>query len=193
VGIYVVSASEITLNPVTLWQYLQTQLPDYMLHAAFVRLDDLPLTLNGKVDRQNLPIPEAVDRIQSTSYVAPRTVLEELLVQVWQEVFKLERIGIHDHFFELGGHSLLATQVVARLRHVLEQDIPLRTLFEHPTVAQLASAIDTQLAKPSKIGLRMSCNLERDFLCPNPSQELGVTTTFSFQAYPRKGAARKPI
>jgi acyl carrier protein len=72
--------------------------------------------------------------------------LEELLVEVWQEVLKVERIGIHDNFFELGGHSLLATQVVARLRHALEQDIPLRTLFEYPTVAQLASAIDTQLA-----------------------------------------------
>jgi hypothetical protein len=144
---YVVSASEITLNPVTLRQYLQTQLPDYMLPAAFVRLDDLPLTPNGKVDRQSLPVPETVARIQSTSYVAPLTLLEELLVQVWQEVIKLERIGIHDNFFELGGHSLLATQVVARLRHALEQDIPLRTLFEHPTVAQLAREINTLLVK----------------------------------------------
>ena len=118
----------------------------YMLPAAFVRLNDLSFTPNGKVDRQNLPVPEAVDRIQTTSYVAPRTVLEEIFVQVWQEVIKLEQIGIHDNFFELGGHSLLATQVVARLRHAIEQDVPLRTLFEHPTVAQLASAIDTQLA-----------------------------------------------
>ena len=143
---YVVPTSELTLNPATFRQYLQNQLPDYMLPAAFVRLNDIPLRPNGKLDRQSLPVPKAVDRIQSTNYVAPRTVLQELLVEVWQEVLTIERIGIHDHFFDIGGHSLLAAQVIARLRQMLELDIPLRSIFEHPTIAQLASVIDAQLA-----------------------------------------------
>jgi aryl carrier-like protein len=141
---YVTKAQD-TLNVPTLRTSLQERLPGYMVPSAFVVLEALPLTPNGKVNRRILPAPAGADRTQGMAYVAPRTVLEELLVQVWQEVIKLERIGIHDNFFELGGHSLLATQVVGRLRHVLEQDIPLRNLFEHPTIAQLASAIDTQL------------------------------------------------
>ena len=108
-------------------------------------LDALPLTPNGKVDRRALPAPAGDDRTQGMTYVAPRTVLEELLVEVWQEVLKVERIGIHDNFFELGGHSLLATRVIARLRNVLDLDIPLRTLFEQPTVEQLAQGLDTLL------------------------------------------------
>jgi aryl carrier-like protein len=78
--------------------------------------------------------------------VSPQTPLEELLAEIWLNLLKVEHLSVHDNFFALGGHSLLATQVVARLRHILDLDLPLRTLFEHPTVAQLANEIDTQLA-----------------------------------------------
>ena len=143
---YLVHATQDTLEPVTLRSYLRTRLPDYMLPAAFVVLDLLPLTSNGKVDRKTLPKPDATHRIWGTSPEPPRTPLEELLADIWRDLLKVEQIGVHQNFFELGGHSLLATQVVARLRHILDLDLPLRTLFEHPTVAQLAREIDTQLA-----------------------------------------------
>lgn len=126
--------------------FLQDRLPEYMVPAAFVVLKQLPLTPNGKIDRQALPAPEAADLASELRYVAPGTVLEELVTEVWQEVLNLERIGTHDNFFELGGHSLMATRVIARLRQVLEISVPLRTIFEHPTVGDLAQAIDTQLA-----------------------------------------------
>jgi len=125
--------------------YLQGRLPDYMVPSAFVVLEQFPLTPNGKIDRQALPGPTAADRTQSGTYVAARTTLEEIIAAIWQEVLSLERVGIHDNFFELGGHSLLATQVIARLRQALELDITLRTLFEHPTITQLAQIIDTRL------------------------------------------------
>ena len=127
--------------------YLQRQVPGYMVPSAFVVLEQLPLTLNGKIDRKALPAPNEADRTQGLTYVAPTTEVEELLVQLWQEVLKIDCIGIHDNFFELGGHSLLAMQVIARLRQGLELEIPLRTLFENPTVASFAKKIDTQLDK----------------------------------------------
>ena len=141
---YVVAVEE-HLAPSGLQAAISAQLPEYMMPGAFVLLEALPLTPNGKVDKRALPVPEMADRTQGMTYVAPRTALEELLVEVWQEVLKVDRIGIHDNFFELGGHSLLATRVIARLRNVLDLDIPLRTLFEQPTVEQLAQGLDTLL------------------------------------------------
>jgi acyl carrier protein len=108
-------------------------------------MDQFPLTPNGKIDRQALRSLTPTE-ITNEAYVAPHTVLEELLVEVWQEVLKVERIGTRDNFFELGGHSLLATRVIARLRNVLNLDIPLRTLFEYPVIASLSMELDTQLA-----------------------------------------------
>src|SRR5262249_60070425 len=102
-------------------------------------LDALPLSPAGKVDRKALPAPEA--RSASASYVAPRDGVEEAVAAVWSEVLGLERVGVHDSFFDLGGHSLLATQVLSRLRQLFSVDIPLRRLFEHPTIATLASSI----------------------------------------------------
>jgi amino acid adenylation domain-containing protein len=143
---YIVSAKGFSPDASLLRTYLKKLLPEYMLPSLFVFLETLPLTPNGKVDKQALPVPEMADRTQGMPYVAPRTVLEELLVEVWQEVLKVERIGIHDNFFELGGHSLLATRVIARLRNALELDIPLRTLFEYPVIASLSMELDAQLA-----------------------------------------------
>ncbi|WP_321968527.1 phosphopantetheine-binding protein, partial [Burkholderia cepacia] len=91
-------------------------------------LQEMPLTPNGKVDRRRLPAPEMSRGEQG--YVAPRTQTEEVIAQVWAEVLKLDRVGIHDNFFELGGHSLLATQVISKLRRELELELPLKAVFE---------------------------------------------------------------
>jgi amino acid adenylation domain-containing protein len=118
--------------------FLQTRLPDYMVPAAFIVLDSLPLTPNGKIDRQTLPAPDLVRSPLLEAFIGARTPVEELLAGIWANVLKVEFVGIHDNFFKLGGHSLLAMQVVSRLRKVFQVDVPLRVLFEAPTVADLA-------------------------------------------------------
>jgi amino acid adenylation domain-containing protein len=122
-------------------RYLQERLPEYMIPAAFVMLDKLPLTANGKVDRKGLPAPEQHRPELDHSFVAPRTQTEELLAGIWCEVLKIERIGVNDNFFELGGHSLLATQVISRVRQAFKIELPFRRMFEVPTVAGLAAVI----------------------------------------------------
>ncbi|MFB2937533.1 amino acid adenylation domain-containing protein [Aerosakkonemataceae cyanobacterium BLCC-F154] len=124
--------------------FLKTKLPEYMVPSIFVRLDVLPLTLNGKVDRRALPIPEIEDTF-STNFVSPRNSTEEQLASIWSSVLGIERVGIHHNFFELGGHSLLATQVISRIGQAFQMELPLRALFEAPTVAQLGDRIDTIL------------------------------------------------
>ncbi|HEX6290904.1 MAG TPA: amino acid adenylation domain-containing protein, partial [Herpetosiphonaceae bacterium] len=119
--------------------YLANYLPDYMVPSAFVFLDALPLTANGKIDRRALPAPD-FEHLKQT-YVAPRTPDEETLAAIWAQVLKIERLGVHDNFFELGGHSLLATQVVARIRDAFKVEMPLHTLFESATVAGLAEQV----------------------------------------------------
>ncbi|MBV9108850.1 MAG: amino acid adenylation domain-containing protein, partial [Gemmatimonadetes bacterium] len=120
--------------------HLRRSLPDYMVPGAFVALDRLPLTPNGKPDRTALPAPEfaaGADR-----YVAPRTPVEEVLAEIWAEVLRLERVGAQESFFGLGGHSLLATRVVSRIREVFGVEVPLRALFEGPTVSELAGRVE---------------------------------------------------
>ena len=113
-----------------------------MVPSAFVMLDVLPLTTNGKVDRKALPAPDASSALAET-FVAPRTPLETTLTAIWAEVLGLQQVGIQDNFFELGGHSLLGMQVLSRLRNSYEVELPLRSLFEAPTVAELAQKIET--------------------------------------------------
>ena len=132
-------AREPNLTTESLRQYLKQQLPEYMVPQAMVLLPRLPLTANGKIDRQALPEPE---QLQTKAYVAPRTPTEEVVAGIWSEVLRRDRISTHDNFFDLGGHSLLATQVISRIRRGLNVDLPLRMLFEHATVAQLAGQID---------------------------------------------------
>jgi hypothetical protein len=119
---------------------LRERLPEYMVPAAYVWLEELPLTPNGKVDRRALPPPGESD-LPSRSYVGPRTAVEELLAQIWRELLRVERVGVSDNFFELGGHSLLATQVVSRVRQAFAREVALRTLFEAPTVGELAARL----------------------------------------------------
>lgn len=117
------------------------RLPDYMLPSAVVVLEKYPLTPNGKVDRRALPAPDAGADSGGDAYVAPRTPEEEILATLWAEVLGRPQVGVHDDFFAMGGHSLLATQLVTRMQKALGDDINLRMLFEHPTVAGLADAL----------------------------------------------------
>jgi amino acid adenylation domain-containing protein len=138
---YVVAHAGEPLATGELRAFLKEHLPQYMLPSAFVLLPELPLTANGKVDRNRLPAPEFRNQEMEREFVAPRTPTEAQLASIWSEVLKIDRIGIHDNFFALGGHSLLATQMIARLRNAYNVDVPLRRLFESPTVAGLAVAV----------------------------------------------------
>ncbi|MCA9953885.1 MAG: hypothetical protein KC434_04150, partial [Anaerolineales bacterium] len=122
--------------------YLGESLPDYMIPHLFIFLETYPLTPNGKIDRKALPAPEREQFSQTHHFVAPSTAFEEVLAEVWEEVLNLAPIGIHDNFFNLGGHSLLATQVVSRIRDRFEIALPVRHLFEAPTIAQLADRVE---------------------------------------------------
>jgi acyl carrier protein len=136
---YVVTHAR-TIDPAAeLRAWLKGRLPDFMAPSAFVRLDALPLTANGKLDPGALPSPEPV---AETGYVAPRTAAEQVVAELWAEVLRVERVGVDDNFFALGGHSLLATQVLSRVDQAFGVKLPVRSLFEHPTVAALAAAIE---------------------------------------------------
>ncbi|HVT59500.1 MAG TPA: amino acid adenylation domain-containing protein, partial [Thermoanaerobaculia bacterium] len=125
--------------PAELRAFTSAKLPEHMVPAAFIWLAALPLTPNGKVDRRALPTPEETGQAGLTdAFVAPRNPVEELLAGIWCELLDLRRVGIHDNFFELGGHSLTATRLLARVRAALGVEVPLRRLFEAPTVEGLA-------------------------------------------------------
>ncbi|MCP5292673.1 MAG: amino acid adenylation domain-containing protein [Burkholderiales bacterium] len=132
--------NESTPDIETIRKHLQTGLPDYMIPTAFVCLDRLPLSANGKLDHRALPAPDANDRL-THEYVAPRNPTEQILAGIWGEVLGVEKVGVHDNFFELGGHSLLVMQVMLRIDTRLRIKLPLRTFFEKNTVATLAAAI----------------------------------------------------
>src|SRR6185295_6261100 len=130
-------------TPDALRRILRERLPDYLIPAAFVTLAALPLTANGKVDRKALPAPEWNDH--DKDFLRPRTPVEEILAGTWSELLGRERIGIDGHFFDLGGHSLLATQMISRLRSAFDVEMPLRTLFEAPVLADLAARVEEAL------------------------------------------------
>ncbi|MCL5996213.1 MAG: amino acid adenylation domain-containing protein, partial [Chloroflexi bacterium] len=125
--------------------FLAERLPGYMIPTAFILLEALPLTPNNKVDLRALPVPGAARMALESVYVGPRTPVEEVLVDIWTETLQCGSLGIHDNFFELGGHSLLATQVVSRVRQVFRVELPLRVLFEAPTVAGMAAQVEEAL------------------------------------------------
>jgi hypothetical protein len=123
-------------------QFLQNKLPDYTIPSSFVFLDALPLTSNGKLDRSALPRPDGERPLLSHGFVEPRTEIEELAAQFWSEVLKRDKVGVYDNFFDLGGHSLHATRVIANLQEVFNKPVPLRVLFDAPTIAELAVELE---------------------------------------------------
>jgi amino acid adenylation domain-containing protein len=121
--------------------FLLQKLPDYMVPSAFVLLRELPLTPNGKVDRKALPSADQALLVETRSVVAPRTPVELALAKLWCDLLKITNAGVHDNFFELGGHSLLATQLVSRIRREFNVELPLRNVFEGPTIESVALSI----------------------------------------------------
>jgi amino acid adenylation domain-containing protein len=121
--------------------FLQTKLPAYMIPSMFVFLEGLPLTPNGKVNRQALPAPETAGLTQAATCVAPRNPIEEILAELWREVLRLEQVGIYEDFFELGGDSLLAASLFHKIEWRFGKKLPLATLFEAPTIAQIADIL----------------------------------------------------
>ena len=147
---YVTAGAGAGPSPSDLRSFARSSLPDYMVPKVFFVLERFPLNPNGKIDRRSLPDPSGVRPDSAGVYVAPQTPAEVRLAHIWEEVLGVERIGIMDNFFALGGHSLQAARLVARIRSEMNADLPLRSLFEHPTVAGLARELETSFpgAKP---------------------------------------------
>jgi amino acid adenylation domain-containing protein len=132
-------------------RFLKAKLPEYMVPSAYVYLESLPLTSNGKLDRKALPAPDQIRPDVAEKFVATRTLVEETLANIWAKVLGFERVGVHDNFFDLGGHSLLGTQVMSRIREALQVDLPLRILFEAPTVAELALRVECSILQAGEL------------------------------------------
>jgi len=139
---YVVTAAGAARNVSELRNHLKERLPDYMIPSAFVYLEALPLTSHGKIDRRALPAPDAERPTLAEAFIAPRTPAEKSLAAIWAKLLGIDQIGSNDDYFELGGDSLLATQLVSQVRSVFAVELPLVELFRHPTLAELAAAIE---------------------------------------------------
>jgi acyl carrier protein len=122
--------------------FLKETLPEYAIPAAFVSLEKLPLTPAGKVDRRALPAPDTTRQEIDEEFMEPESPIEMTLADIWRELIPVKKISIYDNFFTLGGHSLLATQLVSRIHRSFEVDIALRTIFESPTLAELAIKVE---------------------------------------------------
>ena len=146
---YIVPRSEIAVDQ--LRAALQQRLPEYMVPANFVMLQEMPLTANGKINRKALPAPPSDSHVHEELYISPRTDTERSLASIWTDILHVDRVGIQDNFFAMGGHSLLATRAVARIRDTFKMDVPVRAVFEAPTIAKLAGLIDNSRTsrKPS--------------------------------------------
>src|ERR1041384_2797327 len=154
---YVVGEDGAAPDASALRAFLKDKLPEYMIPSAFVALDELPLTANGKVDRRALPAPERAGLDVSDAYVAPRTQAEAAVAAIWEEVLGVERVGVNDNFFDLGGHSLLATHLVHKAGTHFGVNLFLRDLFRAPTVTEFAVAVARQKAsRQEQVGEHLS-------------------------------------
>ncbi|HEX6290703.1 MAG TPA: amino acid adenylation domain-containing protein, partial [Herpetosiphonaceae bacterium] len=135
---YVVPRRDEPISTSDLRQFLQGKLPEYMVPSAFVLLDAFPLTPNGKLDRRALPVPEQLQLADRSDYVEPRDVVELKLVQIWEDVLKVQPIGVTDNFFDLGGHSLLVVRLMTQIQEHFGRELSLATIFQQPTIEQLA-------------------------------------------------------
>ncbi|MDP4196680.1 MAG: amino acid adenylation domain-containing protein, partial [Bacteroidota bacterium] len=160
--------SDKEIKQVNFKKILSDKLPDYMVPSAFVILNSMPLTPNSKVDRKALPIPEdtAGEEIKD-NYVSPQNPVEEFIANIWADVLLAENpVGIFSNFFDLGGHSLLAAQVISRIRETFNVDIPLRSIFENPTVASLAKVVERSKAASSGLSIPPIMKVSRDQKLP---------------------------
>jgi predicted amino acid dehydrogenase/acyl carrier protein len=164
-------------------EYLRAKLPEYMVPSALVPLDALPLTPNGKVDRKRLAAPDPQRPNWHGAYVAPQNPTEELLARLWSEILGLEQVSTHDNFFDLGGHSLQAAQLVSRASKALDCNIPVKTLFLHPTIADFAETAENTLAQAPAV------------VRPNNGSALAVPCEESRQVplVPRVTLERRPL
>jgi amino acid adenylation domain-containing protein len=169
---YLVSVGDGCPSVSELRQFLQNELPGYMIPTMYMELESLPLTVNGKIDREALPAPGPNSPMQDNTFVPPSTAEENAIATVWAEVLRLDRVGVRDNFFDLGGHSLLAIQVVSRLRGIFKMDLPLRALFEHPTVAALAGQILDEQAKNQGTDEMVNILSELETLSDDEAQRL---------------------
>ena len=142
---YVVPGRDAAPQPGELREHLREKLPEYMIPSALVTLKAFPLTRNGKVDRFALPEPDAAAAEAGNLFVAPRTPVEEVVAGIWAQLFGLRQVSTQANFFELGGHSLLVTQVISRVRKVFSVEMPVRSMFESPTVAALAEHVEAEM------------------------------------------------
>lgn len=167
------SVDDEILTPTTLRKYLKKRLPQYMIPSAFVLMEKFPLTLNGKIDRQAFPA-FSNENIQPThNFVSPNTETEKALAAIWTELLNVENIGINDSFFDLGGHSLLAIKTVSRIRDIFDVDLPIQTLFEFPTIADLANVLSE--VKGSNLNIqRIESTLDQH---PDVQQGIVVVST----------------
>ena len=139
---YVVGKDGAAPNINELKTYLKERLPAYMAPSEWITLDELPRTPSGKINRAALPLPDGDNAVEGKTFSAPQTVIEELLAAIWQQVLNLERVSRDDNFFWLGGHSLLATRITSRIRDTFHVELPVRVLFESPTIAELAARVE---------------------------------------------------
>ena len=157
---YVVAATDQTVDQAKLRAHLSSTLPDYMVPSAFVVLDRLPLTSNAKLDRKALPAPDVTPAVMR----APRTPQEEILCALFAEVLGLQQVGADDNFFTLGGHSLLATRLISRIRASLDVELPIRALFEAPTVEALAQRLhEAEAARPALVRMTRPSEIPLSF------------------------------
>jgi acyl carrier protein len=152
---YVIASTHDLPTSAQLRSYLLDRLPIPMVPSIFVFVEALPLTPNGKVDRNALPQPDYQRHGAEDGFLAPRNPIEQVISEIWAEVLKIERIGIHDNFFDAGGHSLLAVRVLSRITQAFQSTVSLKDFFESPTVAQMANVIEeqkqTQTAMPKDL------------------------------------------
>ncbi|MCA1628265.1 MAG: phosphopantetheine-binding protein, partial [Acidobacteria bacterium] len=138
------SAGGVTLKASELREHLRERLPEYMMPQAFVMLDELPVTRNGKIDRRALPAPGDVHTQETVAYVAPRTELEQQIADIWRDVLKVEKVGLHDNFFDLGGHSIRMIEANGKLGLALGKNLSVMDMFQYPTVSAMAKYVNSQ-------------------------------------------------
>jgi amino acid adenylation domain-containing protein len=162
------------LNVSHLRKFLREKLPDYMVPAAFVMLDAFPMTPNGKIDRKVLPVPENLRPELETGFSAASNALEQKISAIWQEVLKLDRIGINDNFFDLGGHSLLLAQVRGKIGKALQKEISMIDLFKYPTINTLANYLEQERGGKTGRETRLETSKSRNRGLPSQHHEIAV-------------------